>query len=108
MQNPSNSPKKRGRPSKSEQSSLNLESPSAPAPANTPPPAQAPSGAMLGFEAKLWLSADKLRNNMDAAEYKHVVLGLVFLKYISDAFEEKYAALVADKEAGADPEDPDE
>ena len=42
--------------------------------------------ANLGFEAKLWLAADKLRNNMDAAEYKHVVLGLIFLKYISDAF----------------------
>ncbi len=41
----------------------------------------------LGFEAKLWAAADALRNNMDAAEYKHVVLGLIFLKYISDAFE---------------------
>lgn len=40
--------------------------------------------ATIGFEAKLWLTADKLRNNMDAAEYKHVVLGLIFLKYISD------------------------
>ena len=40
------------------------------------------SSASLGFEAKLWLTADKLRNNMDAAEYKHVVLGLIFLKYI--------------------------
>jgi hypothetical protein len=66
------------------------------------------SGAMLGFETKLWLAADKLRNNMDAAEYKHVVLGLIFLKYISDAFEERYAALDADKKSGADPEDPDE
>ncbi len=47
------------------------------------------SAANLGFEAKLWLTADKLRNNMDAAEYKHVVLGLIFLKYISDTFEEK-------------------
>jgi len=46
------------------------------------------TGANLGFEAKLWQSAVKLRNNMDAAEYKHVVLGLIFLKYISDAFEE--------------------
>ena len=42
------------------------------------------SSASLGFEAKLWLAADKLRSNMDAAEYKHVVLGLIFLKYISD------------------------
>ena len=43
------------------------------------------NSANLGFEAKLWLAADKLRSNMDAAEYKHVVLGLIFLKYISDA-----------------------
>ena len=48
------------------------------------------NGATLGFEAKLYQAADKLRNNMDAAEYKHVVLGLIFLKYISDAFKEKY------------------
>ena len=67
-----------------------------------------PNGAVLGFEAKLWQAADKLRNNMDAAEYKHVVLGLIFLKYISDAFEEHRARLVADKKSGADPEDPDE
>ncbi len=66
------------------------------------------SGANLGFEQKLWQAADKLRNNMDAAEYKHVVLGLIFLKYISDAFEEKHAELVAERDAGADPEDPDE
>jgi hypothetical protein len=45
--------------------------------------------ANRGFEAKLWAAADALRNNMDAAEYKHVVLGLIFLKYISDAFEAK-------------------
>jgi len=61
------------------------------------------STANLGFQAKLRLAADKLRSNMDAAEYKHVVLGLIFHKYISDAFEEKHAALL--KEAGADPED---
>src|SRR4249920_3071940 len=66
------------------------------------------NGATLGFEAKLWLAADKLRNNMDAAEYKHVVLGLIFLKYISDAFEEQHAKLVAEQDQGADPEDPDE
>src|SRR2546421_12669588 len=47
------------------------------------------NGANLGFEEKLWLAADKLRGHMDAAEYKHVVLGLIFLKYISDAFEER-------------------
>ena len=66
------------------------------------------NGANLGFEAKLWQAADKLRNNMDAAEYKHVVLGLIFLKYISDAFVEKHTQLVADQANGADPEDPDE
>ena len=55
------------------------------------------NGANLGFEAKLWLAADKLRNNMDAAEYKHVVLGLIFLKYISDAFEEMHATLLAEQ-----------
>lgn len=64
------------------------------------------SSANIGFEAKLWLAADKLRSNMDAAEYKHVVLGLIFLKYISDSFEEKHAQLT--NEPGADPEDPDE
>jgi type I restriction enzyme M protein len=57
---------------------------------------------------KLWQAADKLRSNMDAAEYKHVVLGLIFLKYISDAFEAKHAELGAEREQGADPEDPDE
>ena len=66
------------------------------------------TGANLGFEAKLWQAADALRNNMDAAEYKHVVLGLIFLKYISDAFEAKHAELEADRAHGADPEDPDE
>src|SRR3989337_160206 len=66
------------------------------------------TGANLGFEAKLWQMADGLRNNMDAAEYKHVVLGLIFLKYISDAFEAKHTELDAQKAKGADPEDPDE
>ena len=66
------------------------------------------TGANLGFEAKLWAAADALRNNMDAAEYKHVVLGLIFLKYISDAFEAKHAELEDDQAHGADPEDPDE
>ena len=51
------------------------------------------TGANLGFEAKLWAAADALRNNMDAAEYKHVVLGLIFLKYISDAFEARFSYL---------------
>ncbi|WP_300319669.1 class I SAM-dependent DNA methyltransferase [Accumulibacter sp.] len=68
------------------------------------------STATIGFEAKLWLAADKLRNNMDAAEYKHVVLGLIFLKYISDTFEEHRARLVDGQGdyQGANPEDPDE
>ena len=54
------------------------------------------SGANLGFGAKLWLTADKLRNNMDAAEYKHVVLGLLFLKYISDSFQSRRDELEAE------------
>ncbi len=60
------------------------------------------------LEKKLWKAADKLRKNMDAAEYKHVVLGLIFLKYISDAFEELYQKLVLLKKGGADPEDKNE
>ena len=94
-------------------------------------PSPKDSTANLGFEAKLWLTADKLRNNMDAGEYSraerdrlpqaarrasanarvnHVVLGLIFLKYISDTFEEHRAKLIAGKGdyAGANPEDPDE
>jgi len=66
------------------------------------------SGANLGFEEKLWKAADKLRNNMDAAEYKHVVLGLIFLKYITDAFNTLHKKLLAEAGQGADPEDPDE
>jgi len=64
----------------------------------------------LGFEKKLWITADKLRNNMDAAEYKHVVLGLIFLKYISDSFLEKYNELLKEKakDNTIDPEDRDE
>ena len=81
------------------------------------PAAKAPKGkatanqtANLGFEAKMWLAADKLRNNMDAAEYKHVVLGLIFLKYISDTFAEHQAKLIGGKGdyAGSNPEDADE
>ena len=60
----------------------------------------------VGFEEKLWQAADKLRSNMDAAEYKHVVLGLIFLKYVSDSFEEKYQALL--EEGYGDEEDRDE
>ncbi len=60
------------------------------------------------FRSELWGMADALRGSMDAAEYKHVVLGLIFLKYISDAFEEAHAKLVEEVVDGADPEDPDE
>ncbi len=66
------------------------------------------SGANVGYEAELWKMADALRGSMDAAEYKHVVLGLIFLKYISDAFEEHHRKLEAECDQGADPEDPDE
>ncbi len=60
----------------------------------------------VGFEDKLWLAADKLRGSMDAAEYKHVVLGLIFLKYVSDSFNEKHLELV--KEGSGFEEDKDE
>ncbi len=62
----------------------------------------------LGLEAKLWQAANKLRPNMDAAEYKHVVLGLLFLKYVSDSFEEHHLKLTQEIDQGANPEDPDE
>ena len=58
------------------------------------------NGANLGFEAQLFLAADKLRKNLEPSDYKHVALGLIFLKHISNAFEAKQAALLA--------EDPDE
>src|SRR3954464_14071540 len=64
--------------------------------------------ATLGYEAQLWQMADALRGSMDAAEYKHVVLGLLFLKYISDAFEELHTSLQSKRAEGADAEDPDE
>src|SRR5512136_2077764 len=62
------------------------------------------------LESILWQAADKLRKNMDAAEYKHVVLGLIFLKYVSDAFEVLHSDLVKGEGIyeGADPEDPNE
>jgi type I restriction enzyme M protein len=66
------------------------------------------NGATVGYEQQLWQMADALRGSMDAAEYKHVVLGLIFLKYISDSFEEQHAKLEGEKAQGADPEDPDE
>ena len=64
------------------------------------------TGASLGFEAQLWAAADKLRGNMEPSDYKHIALGLIFLKYISDAFEAKRADLLTDELA--DPEDPEE
>jgi len=69
---------------------------------------KASNSATVGYESQLWQMADALRGSMDAAEYKHVVLGLIFLKYISDAFEEHHAKLEAERAQGADPEDPDE
>ena len=77
------------------------------APKNSKPPSEtaqsaktdkesAPNGATTGYEAQMWAMADALRGSMDAAEYKHVVLGLIFLKYISDAFEEHRAAVLAE------------
>jgi type I restriction enzyme M protein len=66
------------------------------------------NGSTLGFEATLWAAADKLRGHMDASEYKHVVLGLIFLKYVSDAFAARQAEVAAEVGQGADPEDPDE
>src|SRR5262249_30587605 len=68
------------------------------------------STANLGFETQLWAAADTLRGNLESAEYKHVVLGLIFLKYVSDAFEERHKQLLAERKTdkGIDPEDPDE
>src|SRR4026207_1402299 len=66
------------------------------------------NGATVGYEQQLWQMADALRGSMDAAEYKHVVLGLIFLKYISDAFETQHAQLEAEQARGAAPEVPDE
>lgn len=64
------------------------------------------NGSNLGFEERLWTAADKLRGTMDASEYKHVVLGLIFLKYISDTLEEFYNRIK--EQEYADPEDRDE
>ncbi|WP_257395430.1 type I restriction/modification system, methylation subunit [Campylobacter lari subsp. concheus] len=60
------------------------------------------------LEDALWKSADKLRKNIDAAEYKHIILGLIFLRYISDSFMQKYEELLKEQSQGADPEDIDE
>jgi type I restriction enzyme M protein len=64
------------------------------------------NGAHLGFEAELFLAADKLRKNLEPSDYKHVVLGLIFLRHISQSFEAKRAALLKE-DAGA-AQDPDE
>ena len=64
------------------------------------------NGAHLGFEAQMFLAADKLRKNLEPSDYKHVALGLIFLKHISNAFEAKQAALLAEDAEAA--EDPDE
>ena len=63
------------------------------------------NGANVGFEAELFLAADKLRKNLEPSDYKHVVLGLIFLKYISDAFEAKHAELLAEDALAAEDED---
>ena len=70
--------------------------------------AESSSGALTGYEAELWQMADALRGSMDAAEYKHVVLGLIFLKYNSDAFQELHGWLESKTAEGYDPEDMDE
>jgi len=66
------------------------------------------SGANLGFEAILRAAADKLRGHQDATECKHVVLMLIFLKHISNFFEELWARLITEQAEGANPEDQDE
>ncbi len=68
--------------------------------------AKSGNGGDLGFEGELFKAADKLRGNLEPSEYKHVALGLIFLKYISEAFEAQYETLQA--EEFADPEDPEE
>ena len=75
---------------------------------NSKPDARLSGDGVVDYRRELWGMADALRGSMDAAEYKHVVLGLIFLKYISDAFEEASARLEAEVDEGADPEDPDE
>ena len=77
-------------------------------PSRQPQPARKKSDTLIGIdESELWSMADALRGSMDAAEYKHVVLGLIFLKYISDAFEERHAAVLAEwgPEAAEDPDE---
>ncbi|MBX3245551.1 MAG: SAM-dependent DNA methyltransferase [Myxococcales bacterium] len=96
-------PKRRGRPPKDRSGEA---APSEPARGKRGKSAKAAkSGANLGFEEKLWQAADKLRGSMDASEYKHVVLGLIFLKYVSDAFEQRRAEVLADEFADAEDRD---
>jgi type I restriction enzyme M protein len=80
--------------------------PKAAKPANSPETKRNGNGANLGFEAQMFLAADKLRKNLEPSDYKHVALGLIFLKHISNAFEAKRAALLVEDPAAA--EDPDE
>ncbi|HEU4324858.1 MAG TPA: class I SAM-dependent DNA methyltransferase [Roseiflexaceae bacterium] len=89
---PTGEPRRRGRPPRGDAQAR------ADKPARAPKPARAVQAQ--SFEATLWAAADKLRNNVDPAEYKHVVLGLIFLKFISDSFESYHAFLVRD---AADP-----
>ncbi len=63
------------------------------------------NGGTLGFEAELFKTADKLRGNMEPSDYKHIVLGLIFLKYISDAFEARHQALLAEDPQAAEDKD---
>jgi len=63
------------------------------------------NGGNLGFEAEMFKAADKLRGNMEPSDYKHVALGLIFLKYISDAFEARHKALLAEDAQAAEDKD---
>ncbi|NLH81431.1 MAG: SAM-dependent DNA methyltransferase, partial [Phyllobacteriaceae bacterium] len=85
------------------------EAPSAPAKSRAPrakaAKADKAKGGDLGFEAELFKAADKLRGNMEPSDYKHVVLGLIFLKHISDSFEAKHGELLADYPEGAEDRD---
>ncbi len=82
-----------------------LDEPPAPVRASTTPARANGKGGDLGFEAELFKAADKLRGNMEPSDYKHVALGLIFLKHISDSFEAKHAALLAEYPAGAEDRD---
>ncbi len=76
-----------------------------PVPAQPPRQKSNSNGANLGFEAEMFKTADKLRGNMEPSDYKHVALGLIFLKYISDAFEAKRSVLLAEDESAAEDRD---